>query len=150
MSNMGLKMAISNKNVIKYTKWPLLTAYNSWIWPHFLIEQNAILLRKKGSFRWPTSNSMKKVLRKFKIDNFKINPSRENHAHFISCKPPHKNHPREYFGTTLWFIQITASVVEKFQILSLAFHLSTTGLISERKKSCLMACVTLPDSLWRV
>ena len=29
MSNMGLKMAIFNKNAIKYTKWPLLTAYNS-------------------------------------------------------------------------------------------------------------------------
>ena len=29
MSNMGLKMAIFNNNAIKYTKWPLLTAYNS-------------------------------------------------------------------------------------------------------------------------
>ena len=35
MSNMGLKTAIFNKNAIKYTKWPHLTAYNSWIWPHF-------------------------------------------------------------------------------------------------------------------
>ena len=58
------------------------------------------------------------------LTNSKINPSRENHAHFISCKPPHKNHPREYFGTTLWFIQITTSVVEKSQILSVAFHVS--------------------------
>ena len=61
-----------------------------------------------------------------KLTDLKINPLRENHAHFISCKPPHKNHPREYFGTTLWFIQITTSAVEKSQILSVAFHLSTT------------------------
>ena len=61
-----------------------------------------------------------------KLTDSKINPSRENHAHFISCEPPHKNHPREYFGTTLWFIQIATSVVEKSQILSVAFHLSTT------------------------
>ena len=64
MSNMGLKTAIFNKNAIKYTKWPLLTAYNSWIWPHFFIKQNGILLRKKGSFRWPTSNSIKKIIEK--------------------------------------------------------------------------------------
>ena len=50
----------------------------------------------------------------------------ENHAHFISCKLPHKNHSREYFGTTLCLTQITTSVVEKSQILSVAFHLSTT------------------------
>ena len=31
-----------------------------------------------------------------KLTNSKITPSRENHAHFISCKPPHKTHPREY------------------------------------------------------
>ena len=60
------------------------------------------------------------------LTDSKINPSRENHAHFISCKPPHKNHPKEYFGTTFWFIQITISVVEKSQILSVAFHLSAT------------------------
>ena len=53
-----------NKNAIKYTKWPLLMAHNSWIWPHFLIKPNAILFRKKGSFRWPTSNSMKKIIEK--------------------------------------------------------------------------------------
>ena len=47
MSNMGLKTAIFNKNAIKYTKWPLLTVYNSWIWPYFFIKQNAILLKKK-------------------------------------------------------------------------------------------------------
>ena len=45
---MGLKTAIFNKHAIKYTKWPLLTACNSWIWPHFLIKQNPILLRKKA------------------------------------------------------------------------------------------------------
>ena len=56
----------------------------------------------------------------------KINPSRENYAYFIPCKPPHKNHPREYFGTTLCFIQIATSVVGKSQILSVAFHLSAT------------------------
>ena len=50
----------------------------------------------------------------------------ENHAHFISCKLPHKNHSREYFGTTLCLIQIATSVVEKSQILSVAFHLSAT------------------------
>ena len=61
-----------------------------------------------------------------KLTNSKINPSRENHAHFISCKPPHKNHSKEYSGTTLWFIQITTSVVEKSQILSVAFHLGAT------------------------
>ena len=61
-----------------------------------------------------------------KLTDSKVNPSRENHAHFIPCKPPHKNHPREYFGTTLWFIQIATSVVEKSQILSVAFHLSAT------------------------
>ena len=60
-----------------------------------------------------------------KLTDSKINPSRENHAHFISCKPPHKNHPREYFGPTLCFIQITTSLVEKSQNLSVAFHLST-------------------------
>ena len=60
------------------------------------------------------------------LTNSKINPSMENHAHFISCKPPKKNHPREYFGTTLCFIQIATSVVEKSQILSVAFHLSPT------------------------
>ena len=70
MSNMGLKTAIFNKNAIKYTKWPLLTAYNSWIWPHFLIKQNAILLRKKCFFRWPTSNSMKKIIEK--VQNWQI------------------------------------------------------------------------------
>ena len=32
----------------------------------------------------------------------------------------------EYFGTTLCFIQIAKSVVEKSQILSVAFHLATT------------------------
>ena len=65
-----------------------------------------------------------------KLTDSKINPSRENHAHFISCKPPHKNHPREYFGPTLCFIQITTSVVEKSQILSVAFHLSATVFIA--------------------
>ena len=30
----------------------------------FLIKQNAILLKKKGSFSWPTSNSMKKTIEK--------------------------------------------------------------------------------------
>ena len=103
MSNMGLKTAIFNKNAIKYPKWPLLTAYNSWI------------------NYWESS----------KLTDSKINPSRENHAYFIPCKPPHKTHPREYFGTTLWFIQIATSVVEKSQILSAVFHLSTTvGLLS--------------------
>ena len=63
-----------------------------------------------------------------KLKNSKITPSREIHAHFISCKPPHKNHPREYFGTTLCFIQIATSVVEKSQFLSVAFHLATTVL----------------------
>ena len=64
-----------------------------------------------------------------KLTNSKINSSsRENYAHFISCKPPHKNHPWEYFGNTLWFIQIATSVVEKSQILSVTFHLSTTVL----------------------
>ena len=124
MSNMGLKTAIFNKNAIKYTKWPLLTAYNPWIWPHFLIKQNGILLRKKSSFRWPPSNSMKKIIEK--VQNWQI-----HHAHFISYKPPHKNHPREYFGTTLWFIQITTSCVEKSQILSVAFHLSATVLLTQ-------------------
>ena len=61
-----------------------------------------------------------------KLTNSQIIPSMENQAHYISCKPPHKNHPREYFGTTLWFIQITTSVVEKSQILSVTFHLSPT------------------------
>ena len=65
-----------------------------------------------------------------KLTNSKITPSRENHAHFISCKPPHKTHPREYFGTTLCFIQIATSVVEKSQFLSVAFHLATTVLLS--------------------
>ena len=65
-----------------------------------------------------------------KLTDSKINPSRENHAHFISSKLPHKNHPREYIGTTLWFIKITTSVVKKSQILSVAFHLSTTVCIS--------------------
>ena len=119
MGNMGLKTPIFNKNAIKYTKWPLLTAYNSWILPDFLIKQNGILLREKGSFRWPASNSMKKIIEK--VQNWQI-----HHAHFISCKPPHKNHPREYFETTLEIIQIATSVVEKSQILSVAFHLSFT------------------------
>ena len=64
-----------------------------------------------------------------KLKNSKITPSRENHAHFISCKPPHKNHPREHFGTTLCFIQIATSVVEKSQFLSIAFHLAATVLV---------------------
>ena len=64
-----------------------------------------------------------------KLMDSKINPSRENHAHFIPYKPPHKNHPRVYFGPTLSFIQIATSVVEKSWILSVAFHLSTTVLI---------------------
>ena len=72
-----------------------------------------------------------------KLTNSKIIPSRENHAHFISCKPPHKNHPREYFGTTLCFIQIATSVVEKSQILSVAFHLATT--VCQKKISGLAA-----------
>ena len=71
-----------------------------------------------------------------KLTNSEINPSRENHAHFVSCKPPHKNHPKEYFGTTLWFIQTTTSVVEKSQILSVAFHLSTTVRGSSGKYFC--------------
>ena len=33
-----------------------------------------------------------------KLTNSEINPSRENHACFISSKPPHKNHPRKYLG----------------------------------------------------
>ena len=70
VSNMGVKRAIFNKNDIKHAKWPLLTAYNSWIWPHFLIKQNAIILRKKGSFRWSTSNSMKKFIEK--VQNWQI------------------------------------------------------------------------------
>ena len=61
-----------------------------------------------------------------KLTNSKITSSRENPACFISCKPPHKNHPREYFGTTLCFIQIATSIVEKSQILSVAFHLAAT------------------------
>ena len=68
----------------------------------------------------------KKYWESSKLTDSKIYPSRENHAHFISCKPPHKNHPKEYFGTTLWFIQITTSVVEKSQISSVAFHLGAT------------------------
>ena len=60
------------------------------------------------------------------LTHSEINPSRENHTNFISCKTHHKNHPQNYFRTTLWFIQITTSVVEKSQILSVAFHLSTT------------------------
>ena len=28
----------------------------------FFDQTNAILLRKKGSFRWPTSNSMEKII----------------------------------------------------------------------------------------
>ena len=68
----------------------------------------------------------KKYWESSKLTDSKINPSRENHAHFIPCKPPHKNCPREYFVTTLWFIQIATSVVEKSQILSVAFHLSAT------------------------
>ena len=120
-------MAIFNKNAIKYTKWPLLTAYNSWIWPPFLIKQNGILLKKKRlfqmtHFKFHEKNSWESS----KLTDSKINPSRENHAHFISCKPPHKSHPREFFETTLWFIQIATSVIEKSQILSVAFHLSAT------------------------
>ena len=122
MSNIGLKMAIFNKNAIKYTKWPLLTAYNSWIWPHFLIKRNAILLRKKALSDGLLQIPWKKLLEKFKIDKFKDEPSRENHATLYSV-----NHLRKYFGTTLWFIQIATSVIEKSQILLVAFHLSTTS-----------------------
>ena len=70
----------------------------------------------------------KKLLRKLKMTDSKINPSREKNAHFIFSKPAHKTHPREYFGPTLCFIQIATSVVEKSQILSVAFHLSATVL----------------------
>ena len=63
----------------------------------------------------------KKLLRKFKIDKFKITSSRENHAHFISCKPPHKNHPREYFGTTLCFIQLQHQLLRNLKFYQLHF-----------------------------
>ena len=36
----------------------------------------------------------KKYWESTKLTDSKINPSRENHAHFIPCKPPHKNHPK--------------------------------------------------------
>ena len=127
MSNIGLKMAIFNKNAIKYTKWPLLTAYNSSIWPHFLVKKKCYSTQKKRLFQMAYFKFHEKnYWESSKLANSKINPSRENCAHLISCKPPHKNHPREYFVTTLWFIQIATSVVEKSQILSVAFHLSAT------------------------
>ena len=62
-----MKMTIFNKHAIKYTKWPILIVYNSWIWPHFWSNTT----QKKGSFRWPTSNSRKKLLRKLKVGKFK-------------------------------------------------------------------------------
>ena len=74
MSNMGLKTAIFNKNAIKYTNWPLLRAYNSGIWPHFLTKQNGILLIKKALSDGLLQIPWKKLLRKLKIDNFKDKP----------------------------------------------------------------------------
>ena len=68
---------------------------------------------------------VKKYWESPKLRNSKINPSREHHAHFISCKPPHKTHPRKYFETTLWHSNHNISCWES-QNLSVAFHLSTT------------------------
>ena len=107
---------------------------NSCFQPHVSHKQGVVFWSNKMVFyseKKALSDGLlqipwKKILRKSKIDRFKINPSRENHAHLISCKPPHKNHSREYFGTTLSIIQIATSVVEKSQILSVAFHLSST------------------------
>ena len=118
-----------------------------------------MLLMKKGLFFYQTrwySTQKKRLFQmayfKFhkknywessKLTDSKINPSRESHAHFISCKPPHKNHPREYFGTTFWFIQIATSVVEKSQILSVAFHLSAT--VHKCRGNSSVPCKTVSD-----
>ena len=111
------------------------TFYHRWLWLHtnclikglFFDQTKWYSTQKKRLFQMAYFKFHEKnYWESSKLTDPKINLSRENHAHFISCKPPHKNHPREYFGTTLWFIQITTSVVEKSQISSVAFHLSTT------------------------
>ena len=40
----------------------------------------------------------KKYWESSKLTNSKINPSRENHAHCISCKPPHNATPKSTLG----------------------------------------------------
>ena len=124
--------------VIGCQKWPFCIFYgifieNSHFQPHVAHEQGVVFdqtkwysTQKKRLFQMAYFKFHEKnYWESSKLTNSKINPSTENHAHFISWKPPDKNHPRD-FGPTLWFIQIATSVVEKSQILSVVFHLSTT------------------------
>ena len=113
----------------------------------FFDETNGILLMKKRLFQMAYFKFHETIYwESSKLTNSKINTSRENHAHSISCKPPHKNHPREYFGTTLYFIQITASVVEKSQILSVAFHLSVTVLLEWQRAVAELVRIPQPST----
>ena len=82
-----------------------------------------------------------------KLTNSKITPSRESHAHFISWKPPHKNQPREYFETTLCFIQIATSVVEKSQIPATLVRVLTPSVSPNQKsfKVVLVCCSCDPS-----
>ena len=74
ISNMQLKTAIFNKNAMKYTKWPLLTAYNSWIWPHSFIKKMVFYSEKKALSYGLLQIPWKILLRKFKIDKFRDKP----------------------------------------------------------------------------
>ena len=106
--------------VIGCQKWPFCIFYgifieNSHFQPHVAHEQGVVFdqtkwysTQKKGLFQMAYFKFHgKNYWECSKLTDSKINPSRENHAHFISCKLPHKTHPKDYFGTTLWFIQIT-------------------------------------------
>ena len=63
MSNMGLKTAIFNKDVIKY-KMATFDSLQFMNMATFFDQTKCYSTQKKGSFRWPTSNSMKKNIEK--------------------------------------------------------------------------------------
>ena len=83
--------------VIGCQKWLFCIFYgifieNSHFQPHVAHKERVVFLSKKMVFYFKFHK--KNYWECSKLTNSKINPSMENHAHFISCKPPHTNHPR--------------------------------------------------------
>ena len=120
--------------VIGCQKWPFCIFYgifiqNSRFSPMLLINKGLFVDQMKwystqkkrlflmASFKFHEKNYWESS----KLTNSKIASSRENHAHFISCKPPHKNHPREYFWTTFVSFKLHHQLLRNLKIYQLQF-----------------------------
>ena len=109
--------------------------------------------QKKGSFRWPTSNSMKNnCWESSKLTNLKINPSRENHAHFYLVNHLIKSTPENTLGLHFDWFNLQHQLLRNLKFYQLHFiwaPLALFGCFPRKDISTRWCCwVLVSHFLW--